>query len=140
MADDNKTPDLPPVAGQENMLVGENTEVHDFEIDVNKDEAQVPTAPKPTPVTTVPVYEVFVKTDEVITDPNDPRAVIVPPEGRGDALLPIHAHVGARRVEDIFAESAGSESKVSDEERAEAAASGTTPESARSAKSSKKSS
>jgi hypothetical protein len=135
MADENTTPALPPVAGQENAQIGdENTApVHDFEVAVNQDEAAVPASPPREPAKTVPVYEVFVKTDEVITDPNDPRAVQVPDAGRGDALLPIHAHVGARKVEDIFAE-AGGESKVSDEDRAASAASGTTPKSARSSK------
>lgn len=133
MADDKNLPDLPPVAGQKNMQVGDDeiAEVHDFEVEVNKDDAKVPAAPKPEPVKTVPVYEVHVATDEVITDPNDPRAVQVPDAGRGSALLPIHRHVGARRVEEIFSETASEQSEVSDEDRAKAAASGTTPDSAR---------
>lgn len=54
----------------------------------------------PERVTEVPVYEVSVTTDERVD------YVIVPPEGRGDATLPIHAFVGAKTVEEVFAEEA----------------------------------
>jgi hypothetical protein len=50
--------------------------------------AQV-TGPPSEAVTEVPVHETHVVTDRVITDPSDPLAVQVPPEGRGNSLTPI---------------------------------------------------
>jgi hypothetical protein len=133
MADDkNNLPELPPISAQKNAAIGDENipAAKDLDVDVNKDEAEVFQTPPVVRADTVPVYEVVVHTDEVIRDPNHPLASQVPDAGRGNALLPIHAHVNARLVEDIFAE-AGGEVTVSDEDRAASQASGTTPKSAR---------
>lgn len=52
----------------------------------------------------VQVNEVHVNVDRVITDPSDPLAVIIPPEGRGDATNPIQAaYTDAQHPEDALA-------------------------------------
>lgn len=128
---DELTPKLPTVVSQEGALVGDenlpDAREPDVAVEQRQDKAQVVAKPEPaSPV--VEVYEVAVTTDTVITDPSDPLAVQVPDAGRGSLLLPIHQFVGARTVEEIFAEEAGSEEEpASDEERADAASKGTTP-------------
>ena len=123
MADDKLTPPVFPVAVDEDALVGENNETHEVEADVNSEAVAPQKVGSPAvPVETVPVYEVAVKTDERVD------YVIVPPEGRGDATLPIHAFVNAKTPEEIFAADASEqEEPASDEERADAASRGTTP-------------
>jgi hypothetical protein len=119
MADENKieAPELPPVVAQEAKLVGDEevyAESHSVEPEVNVEQvdAQVPGKADP-PADKVNVHEVFVATDEVITDTSDPRAVQVPDAGRGSLDLPIHA-LGLGHVEDRFAEEA-SEPEVPEE-------------------------
>lgn len=51
-------------------------------------------------------------------------SVVIPPEGLGSIDLPIAAHLGAKRVEDVFAEDDAPE--ISDEDRSKAAADGKT--------------
>lgn len=51
----------------------------------------------------VEVHEVSVTLDEVITDPNDPKAVQVPERDEAALKLPIHALSG-KRPEDVFAD------------------------------------
>jgi hypothetical protein len=126
---DELTPPVFPVAVESDALVGENTEVREVQADVESREDDAQKVGQPAErVDKVPVYEVAVTTDERVD------YVIVPPEGRGDATLPIHAFVNARTVEDVFAEEASSqEEPASDEERADAASRGTTPVSERNA-------
>jgi hypothetical protein len=138
MADEKnneQVPALPPVAAPENAAIGdENIPAADgFQnIEVNDEAAVVPrTGPDYKVHGEVPVFEVHVQTDRVITDPNDPLAVQVPDAGRGDARLPIHAHVNARTVEEIFSEQASESADVSAEDRAKASADGVTPDAAR---------
>lgn len=131
MADEKKTETLEegrvvapfPVSASPDALVGENSPTKEVEIAVEDrvDDALLSDKP-PEPVTEVPVYEVVVNTDERV------RYVIVPPEGRGDATLPIHALVGAKTVEEVFDAAASKQDEpASDEERADAASKGTTP-------------
>ncbi len=87
-----------PVAAAEDTVY-ETPEPRDFEVEVNDE----PVAPQKVggpivPVEEVPVYEVYVETDKHVD------YVIVPPEGRGDATLPIHAYANGRKPEDVFAE------------------------------------
>lgn len=64
--------------------------------------AQVAGEPAP-PVEQIPVHEVHVVADKVITDTKDPLAVQVPAGGIGDALTPIGAAFeNAKTPEDIF--------------------------------------
>jgi hypothetical protein len=128
---DELTPPVFPVAVDSDAKVGEDAVLPPREVQADvesrEDDAQKVGQPAER-VEKVPVYEVSVTTDERVD------YVIVPPEGRGDATLPIHAFVGAKRPEDIFAESASEqEEPASDEERAEAASRGTTPVSERNA-------
>jgi len=130
MAEDLK-PVLPTVVSQEGALVGDENlpgpEDQNVEVEQRQDDAQVPGTPQK-PVDKVEVFEVVVETDKPILDPSSPLAVQVPDAGRGSLLLPIHQHINSRRVDDIFAEEAGEhEEPTSDEDRAQAAAEGTTP-------------
>lgn len=92
-------PEIPVAASPDTVF--ETPEVHELETEVN-DEPVAAQKAETTPerVTEVPVYEVFVKTDERVD------YVIVPPEGRGSALLPIHAFIDAETVEEVFAREA----------------------------------
>jgi hypothetical protein len=124
MADNELTPPVFPVAADSDAKVGEDAVQEPREVDAQvesrEDDAQKVGQPAER-VEKVPVYEVAVTTDERVD------YVIVPPEGRGDATLPIHAFVGARTVEDVFAEEAGEqEEPASEEERAKAASEGRT--------------
>jgi hypothetical protein len=71
----------------------------------------------------VPVHEVSVTVDEVITDPNDPLAVQVPEPDAAAGKLPIHS-LANPVPESVFADKAAKLSKVSDKERAERNATG----------------
>lgn len=68
----------------------EESPVHEPEVSVDDEavDAQVK-GPDQEPSTTTTVHETRVSVDKVITDPSDPLAVQVPPEGRGNALTPI---------------------------------------------------
>lgn len=116
MADELKPPVF-PVAVESDAKVGdEAAEIPTREVDaqVNADAVAPQKVGKPAdPVEEVPVYEVAVTTDERVD------YVIIPPEGRGDATLPIHAFVGAKTVEDIFAAEASEneDDKLSDDDR-----------------------
>lgn len=119
---DTPTPKLPGVASQKGALVGDENlpEAREPEavVEQRQDKAQVVAEPDK-PVDKVEVFEVTVTTDEVITDPSSPLAVQVPDAGRGSLLLPIHAFVGAKRVEDVFAESADSDDEDDSEPKPE---------------------
>jgi hypothetical protein len=90
-------PQFPPSVDEENTVF-ETPEVEDLEVDVNDEPVaaqkmgQPPTRPEE-----YPVYEVSVQTDKHVD------YVIVPPEGRGDATLPIHHYANAKRPEEVFA-------------------------------------
>lgn len=116
---DTPTPKLPGVAAQEGALVGDENlpEPREVEsvVEQRQDDAQVVAKAGP-PVDKVEVFEVVVTTDEVITDPSSPLAVQIPDAGRGSLNLPIHAFVGARTVEDIFAEDASANEDDSSDE------------------------
>lgn len=93
MTDEIKTPAQPEIVAQEPKVVGdENVEVAEASISVNTDAvpAQV-SQPREDAAAEVPVHEVYVATDEVITDTSDPLAVQIPDAGRGSLDLPIHA-------------------------------------------------
>lgn len=111
MADETPTAPVFPVSASPDAMVGENTDVRkvDAQVEDRTDDALLSDKP-PEPVTEVPVYEVSVVTDERV------RYVIVPPEGRGDATLPIHQFVGAKTVEEVFAEEAAKADDSGDEE------------------------
>lgn len=132
MADETPTPKLPRVQSQEGALIGDENlpgpREPDVEVEQRQDRAQVVATPESAP-DTVEVFEVAVTTDTVITDPSDPLAVQVPDAGRGSLLLPIHQFVGARTVEEVFAEEAGEnrDADLSNEDRAAANAQGQTP-------------
>jgi hypothetical protein len=99
------------ITAQEAKLVG------DEEIAAAADEAPVAVAvndadvahatiqPREADKAVAAVHETAVRTDIVITDPSDPRAVQIPDAGRGDATTPIaRAYAnGAETVEDVFA-------------------------------------
>src|SRR5687767_14492078 len=126
MADtpDTTVPDLEVVAQEAKTT--ETPEAREPQADVVNEtvEAQV-AQPREADRSEVPVHETSVTLDTVITDTSDPRAVIVPPEGRGDGSLPIHRAVNPT-VEQVFAESASEESTPSDEDREKARETGTT--------------
>lgn len=108
-ADEVREAPLFPVSASPDALIGENTPVRDVTADVEDEPVEAQKMGEPAPrVTEVPVYEVVVQTDERVD------YVIVPPEGRGSALLPIHAFIDAKTPDQVFAEAA---------EAAEAAAS-----------------
>lgn len=101
-------PEKQAVVAQEAKLVGD--EVHDeqfvVEPEVNTEAVAAQVAqPRESEPEKVPVHETYVATDEVITDPSDPRAVQVPDAGRGSLDLPIHA-LADGHVEDKFREEA----------------------------------
>lgn len=101
------------VVAQEPKVTEQPEESFQVAPEVNSESVprQVSQPREPDPAT-VPVSEVSVQTDEVITDTSDPRAVQVPPEGRGDAVTPIaRAYADARKVEDVFAEEAAKQSE-----------------------------
>lgn len=135
MADEkNKGPALPTVAAPVNATIGDENlpEPRDAVVEVNDEPDHVNrTQPEVAKPEVVPVYEVSVTVDEVV-EAGSPLGVQVPDAGRtpGGGLLPIHGLVGARRVEEIFAE-AGEETTVSDEARAQSNASGSTAKGAR---------
>lgn len=92
------TPGAPLVSAPANAV--EESPVHEPEVETDTDSvpAQV-TGPSAEPVTSVPVHETRVSVDKVITDPSDPLAVQVPPEGRGNALTPIGGAWGVETPE-----------------------------------------
>lgn len=72
----------------------EAVNAHVREVDVNTVKEDVPAQVVAKPIdasATVPVHEVSVTLDTVITDPSDPLAVQIPDAGRGFLDLPIHA-------------------------------------------------
>lgn len=108
------TPELPAVTAQEAKVVdneGAEPFVVEPEVNVEQVDAMV-VQPREGDSDTVNVHEVSVATDRVITDPSSPLAVQIPPEGRGDGTLPIHA-LGNGTVEDYFKKNA---SESSDDE------------------------
>jgi hypothetical protein len=82
------------VTAQEAKLVGDEevyADAYKVEPEVNSEGVVAQVAGTPdAPAKNVPVLEVAVKTDEVITDTSDPRAVQIPDAGRGFLDLPIH--------------------------------------------------
>jgi len=99
VAAESGAPEVPVAASADTVY--ETPEVREVQSDVNDAPvAAQKVGEKPERVTEVPVYEVAVTTDERVD------YVIIPPEGRGDATLPIHAFVGAKTPEQVFAEDA----------------------------------
>lgn len=99
---------LPDVVAQKGALVGDEavqSVQHEVEPEVNQEDvkAQVVAKPDP-PAKTVPVNEVSVATDRIVTDPSSPEAVQVPDAGRtpGGGALPIH-RLAEGTVEERFA-------------------------------------
>lgn len=80
--------------------------VHEPDVHVNDEPVRAQVKGPDHPVEDkVQVNEVHVNVDRVITDPSDPLAVIIPPEGRGDAVNPIaKAWADAKHPEDALAE------------------------------------
>lgn len=117
---DIKRPELVEPVAQEAKLVGDDaTEVRKVPVEVNAEQVDAQVAqPREADSDKVNVHETAVATDEVITDPSDPRAVQVPEAGRGSLDLPAH-RLAAPTVEDVFAESAPEAVEVSDEDRKE---------------------
>lgn len=102
-------PVLPEIVAQKAKTVGdENIQVREPTADsvVGTVPAQVAGKPEDSSKV-VPVHEVYVATDTVITDTSHPLAVQVPDAGRGDASLPIH-QLANGTVEQRFAVAAGS--------------------------------
>jgi hypothetical protein len=126
MADEIKPPVFPVAGDLERTKVGDEVPTETREVDAQVNNEPVAAQKQGGPVERVeevPVYEVAVTTDERVD------YVIVPPEGRGDATLPIHAFVGAKTVEEIFAAEAADnqDDKLSDEDRLAANKTGQTP-------------
>lgn len=120
MADEKATQtEAPAVTAQEQKLVGDEAvqaEITEVKPEVVREQvaAQV-VQPREGDSDKVNVHETFIRTDTVITDPSDPRAVQIPDAGRGDLSLPIHALDG-ETVEAVFAREAGSvEERSADE-------------------------
>lgn len=100
-------PTLPVVTAQESMTVGDSEmEARSADVGVTKEEvpAQV-MQPRANDADTVHVHEVYVVTDEIITDPSSPLAVQIPDAGRGSLDLPIH-QLDRGTVEEVFAREA----------------------------------
>lgn len=100
--------EMPGVAAPENAQVGDENiaDVHEVEVDVNKDSVPAQTTGKPAvEVDQVYVHETSVMLDRVITDPHSPEAVQIPDAGRGTLDLPIHA-LDAETPEAFFAREA----------------------------------
>lgn len=87
-------PEQPAVAAPEASQIGDDEVAGAFEPQIQSETDAVPAQVTGAPakeVDEVKVHEVFVTTDEVITDTSDPRAVQIPDAGRGFLDLPIHA-------------------------------------------------
>lgn len=109
-AEEAIVPAMPVVTAQEAMTIGDDEmEARQADIGVTKEEvpAQV-MQPRQADADTVQVHEVFVITDEIITDPASPLAVQIPDAGRGTLDLPIH-RLDRGTVEAVFARKADSE-------------------------------
>lgn len=135
MADQNDTrtdapvdvePKLRDPSVPANALVGDEAvydgNVMEPQVDVVQEDvpAQNMADPAP-PVETVPVNEMYVQTDRVITDTSDPLALQIPDAGRGTLDLPIH--VLARGTYDQQVE-AGTAAEVTPENSPTAQATG----------------
>jgi hypothetical protein len=98
------------VVAQKSKLVGDESLPDPVDVSVDSTEKRVAAQVAPDrekDAAKVSVDEVVVVTDEVITDPSDPKAVQVPDAGRGDASTPIAvAYRDGERVEDVFAREA----------------------------------
>lgn len=102
-------PSMPTITAQESKTVGDDEmEARAADIGVTKEEvpAQV-MQPREGDSDTVHVHEVYVVTDEIITDPSSPLAVQIPDAGRGTLDLPIH-RLNNGTVEEVFAREASS--------------------------------
>jgi hypothetical protein len=98
------TPTQQDVVAQDAKLVGDEVNDEKFVVEPEVNTEAVPAQvaqPRESDPAQVPVHETYVATDEVITDPSDPRAVQVPDAGRGSLDLPIHA-LAEGHVEDKF--------------------------------------
>ncbi len=105
------------VVSQEGALVGDENlpEAREPEAGVVQEEVAAQVAPeREAPADTVNVHEVYVKLDEVITDPSSPLAVQVPDAGRGSLDLPIHDLVNDT-PEAVFASEASKAEDPEDE-------------------------
>lgn len=115
------------VVAQKSKLVGDENQPDPVAVDptVTDEKVAAQVAPaREKDAAKVSVDEVVVHTDEVITDPSDPKAVQVPDAGRGDASTPIaNAYRDGKRVEDVFAaEASEADEDESDEAPAESPA------------------
>ncbi len=94
----------PEVAGQMAMTIGDENMPAPRDVDVHIHSepvaAMVMSEQRPAPAM-VPVHEVYVTTDTVITDPSSPLAVQIPDAGRGTMDLPISG-LNVGHVEDRF--------------------------------------
>lgn len=113
VADASVIPEIvaPEVTAQEAKTVGDSDVIHEADIAVYADTvpAQV-MQPREGDSDVINVHEVFVVTDEVITDPSSPLAVQIPDAGRGSLDLPIHA-LARGTVEARFAAAAKAEAE-----------------------------
>lgn len=90
MADDTLRVHPPTPVAQENKT--EESPVRDVDVQVTDEQVAAQVAPEREAADdTVREHVTEVTVDEVITDPNSPLAVQVPPEGRGNAVTPIAA-------------------------------------------------
>ena len=91
--------------------VGEPEEAREPQAEVVQGEVPAQVAPAREPDNdVVPVHEAHVTLDEVITDPNDPKAVQVPDAVKTDSSLPIHS-LAKPRPEDVFKKEASKPDK-----------------------------
>lgn len=107
----------PQVVSQKGALVGDENqpEPREPEVRVVSEEVDAQVAPeREKPASTVPVHEVAVATDEVITDPSSPLAVQVPDAGRGSLDLPIH-QLSNPTPEAVFADEASKAEEPDDD-------------------------
>ena len=98
------------VIAQKSKQVGDENTADVVDVSVDTTDKAVPAqvaTEREKDAAKVNVSETVVATDEVITDPSDPRAVQVPDAGRGDATTPIaNAYREGERPEDVFAREA----------------------------------
>jgi hypothetical protein len=92
------------VAAPEGALIGDENIPPAGDVDVQTVNRDVPAQVTGKPAVTVETVKesgTFVRLDEVITDPNDPRGVQIPDAGRGSLDLPFH-RLTSPRPEDVF--------------------------------------
>lgn len=97
---------LTEVSGPKEALVGDEAvykNPHVVEPEIVQEDVPAVNAPEEDRhVDTIPLNEVYVQMDTVVTDPSSPEAVQIPDAGRGTNDLPIHSLLEGT-VEDKFA-------------------------------------